>query len=173
MLKFWPFVGTDFVIFIINFENHSSICSVWLILTSTKFLQNQLFFEVNESSKIWYDYWTSPNGYNSKSIFKLYDKLELIYDPERWSPTYHRECPEEVLKMLYAHVQPRLVVQTWLPYFLRNTTEDEAVQQMRNWLKIAHNIKSQHTMGPRYALFLSVFCEIKHFHRFLLDFLKS
>ena len=115
---------------------------------------------MNESSKAWYEYWTGPNGYNSKNIFTLYDKLELIYDPERWSPTYHRECPESVLKMLYARVQPRLIVQTSLPLFLRRTTEKEAIRQMRVWLQIAHYIKSKHTMGSRYVLFLFAFYDV-------------
>lgn len=99
---------------------------------------------------MWYDYWTGPNGYNSKQLFKLYDELELVYDPEKWSSTYHNECPEWVLKRIYSYVQPRLVVQTSLPDFLRQTTEEEAVTQMRAWLQVANHIKSKHTMGPRY-----------------------
>ena len=109
---------------------------------------------MNESSKGWYGYWTGPNGYNSKDIFKFYDQLELIYDPERWSSTYHRECPESVLKMVYSRVQPRLIVQTSLPIFLRRTTEKEAIEQMRSWLKLAYHIKSTHTMGARYLIFV-------------------
>ena len=97
----------------------------------------------------WYDWWTGPHGYNAQEIFVMYEKLELIYDPERWSPNYHTQVDKSVLKYIYRRVQPRLVLQEHLPQAVRMTTEREGCQQLRIWLQIANHVKEQHTLGLR------------------------
>ena len=98
---------------------------------------------------LWYDWWTGPHGYNSQDIFKMYDVLELIYDPERWSPNYHTQVDISVLKYIYCRVQPRLVLQKDLSRVVRMTTETVACKQLRTWLRIANRVKEQHTLGLR------------------------
>ena len=120
-----------------------------------------LIFEATEDVVNFLNFFTGPDGYNSKEIFKVYDRLELIYDSEKWNVNYHLTVPDSIFEMIYSRVQPRLVVQEHLSESLRTMTQDRATHQLKLWLQLANSVKEKHTLGLRYAL-----CSSKIFSSF-------
>ena len=91
-------------------------------------------------------YW---DAFFKLDMLKIFKKLGVVYDSDKWSPTYHTEVDESVIKWLYLQVLPHLALNQDLPLQVRYVKDSEFIENMRNWLKIGFLHKRKHTIGKR------------------------
>ena len=102
--------------------------------------------------KIW-------KSFQKLDMLKTFRKLGKIYDHNNWSPTYHKDIDESVLKWLYFQVLPFLALNKDLPLGTRYMKEKDFTMMMRIWLREAYRLKKQQHFGKGYFHYLKIiFC---------------
>ena len=94
------------------------------------------------------------NFYENSPILQIYRKLSQIYDPCRWSLTYHFEVHMNVVDWLYYSVIVQLALNKELPLHVRYMRKEEFRRQIKKWLKIAYEHKQRRELGKMYPFFL-------------------
>ena len=71
------------------------------------------------------------NFYENSPILQIYRKLSQIYDPSRWSLTYHYQVHMDVVDWLYYSVIVQLALNKELPLHVRYMTKREFISARR------------------------------------------